>query len=49
MLKFAENHRTMEQEIQDVSIKRIQEALPLLKGIENDLIIDYTEYSMPID
>ena len=39
----------MEQEIQDVSIKRIQEALPLLKGIENDLIIDYTEYSMPND
>ena len=39
----------MEQEIQDVSIKRIQEALPLLKGIENDLIIDYSEYSMPND
>ena len=39
----------MEQEIQDVSIKRIQEAIPLLKGIENDLIIDYTEYMMPND
>ena len=37
----------MEQEIQDVSIKRIQEARPQLKGIDNDLIIDYTEYTMP--
>ena len=39
----------MEQEIQDVSIKRIQEAMPQLKGIENELIIDYTEYTMPND
>ena len=39
----------MEQEIQDVSIKRIQEAMPQLKGIENELIIDYTEYKMPND
>ncbi len=39
----------MEQEIQDVSIKRIQEALPQLAGIDNELIIDYTEYSMPND
>ena len=39
----------MEQEIQDVSIKRIQEAMPQLKGIENELIIDYTEYSIPND
>ena len=37
----------MEQEIQDVSIKRIQETMPQLKGIENELIIDYTEYTMP--
>ena len=33
----------MEQEIQDVSIKRIQDAMPQRKGIENELIIDYTE------
>ena len=39
----------MEQEIQDVSIKRIQESIPQLKGIENDLIIDYTQYMMPND
>lgn len=39
----------MEQEIQDVSIKRIQEAIPQLKGIESDLIIDYTQYMMPND
>ena len=39
----------MEQEIQDVSIKCIQEAMPQLKGIENELIIDYTEYKMPND
>ena len=39
----------MEQEIQDVSIRRIQESIPQLKGIENDLIIDYSEYSMPND
>ena len=39
----------MEQEIQDVSIKRIQEAMPQLKGIENELIIDYTEYTLPND
>ena len=39
----------MEQEIHDVSIKRIQEAMPQLKGIENELIIDYTEYTMPND
>lgn len=39
----------MEQEIQDVSIKRIQDSIPQLKGIENDLIIDYTQYMMPND
>lgn len=39
----------MEQEIQDISIKRIQEAMPQIKGIANDLIIDYTEYTMPND
>ena len=37
----------MEQEIQDVSIKRIQEAIPNVKGIENDLIIDYNEFMVP--
>ena len=37
----------MEQEIQDVSIKRIQEAMPNVKGIENDLIIDYNEFMVP--
>ena len=36
----------MEQEIQDISIKRIQEAIPQLQGIDNELIIDYTEYTM---
>ena len=39
----------MEQEIQDISIKRIQETIPQLAGIENELIIDYSEYSMPND
>lgn len=39
----------MEQEIQNISIKRIQEAIPQLKGIKNDFIIDYTEYTMPND
>ena len=37
----------MEQEIQDVSIQRIQEALPHVKGIKNDLIIDYNEFLVP--
>lgn len=37
----------MEQEIQDISIKRIQEAIPEVKGIENELIIDYNEYLAP--
>ena len=37
----------MEQEIQDISIKRIQESVPHLKGIENELIIDYTEHIVP--
>lgn len=37
----------MEQEIQDISIKIIQEAVPQFKGIDNDLIIDYTEYTVP--
>ena len=39
----------MEQEIQDISIKRIQEAIPQLLGIDNELIIDHTEYTMPDD
>ena len=37
----------MEQEIQDISIKRIQEAIPDVKGIENELIIDYSEFLVP--
>lgn len=37
----------MEQEIQDISIRRIQEAIPQVKGIANDLIIDYSEYLVP--
>ena len=39
----------MEQEIQDVSIQRIQETIPQLLGIPNELIIDNTEYTMPDD
>ena len=39
----------MEQEIKDISIKLIQEAMPHIKGIENDLIIDYTEVNVPND
>lgn len=37
----------MEQEIQDISIKLIQEAVPHVKGIANDLIIDHNEYLVP--
>ena len=37
----------MEQEIQDVSIQRIQESVPQFKGIKNELIIDYTEHIAP--
>ena len=37
----------MEQEIQDISIIRIQEAIPQMKGIKNELIIDYTEHIAP--
>ena len=37
----------MEQEIQNISIKVIQEALPQVKGIDNDLIIDYSEFLVP--
>lgn len=39
----------MEQEIQDISIKRIQEARPQLEGIDNELIIDYKNYTVPDD
>lgn len=34
----------MEQEIQDISIRLIQEHAPSVKGIANDLLIDYTEH-----
>lgn len=37
----------MEQEIPNISIKRIQESVPYFKGIENELIIDYTEHIVP--
>lgn len=37
----------MKQEIQDISIKLIQEARPQVKGIVNDLIIDNNEYLVP--
>ena len=37
----------MEQEIQDISIKLIQEAVPHVKGIANDFIIDHNEYLVP--
>ena len=37
----------MEQEIQDVSIKRIQEAMPQVKGIDSELIVDYKEVLVP--
>ena len=37
----------MEQEIQDISIKLIQEALPDVKGIANELIIDHSEFLVP--
>ena len=37
----------MEQEIQDVSIKRIQEAMPQVKGIDSELIVDYKEFLVP--
>ena len=39
----------MEQEIQDISIQLIQKHRPQLKGIDNDLIVDYTEFSVPDD
>jgi len=37
----------MEQEIKDISIKLIQEALPDVKGIANELIIDHSEFLVP--
>ena len=39
----------MEQEIQDISIQLIQKHRPQLKGIDNDLIVDYTEFCVPDD
>lgn len=46
-LIFVRKSRIMEQEIQDISIKRIQEAIPAMKGVANELIIDYTEHTVP--
>lgn len=37
----------MEQTIKDISIERIREAVPELKGINGDLLIDHTEYYVP--
>ena len=37
----------MEQEIQDISIQLIQKHRPQLKGIDNELIVDYTEFQVP--
>lgn len=34
----------MEEEIKDISIKLIQEHAPSVKGIANDLLVDYTEH-----
>lgn len=34
----------MEQEIKNISIERIRQAVPEMKGINNDVLIDYTEY-----
>ena len=34
----------MEQEIKDISIERIQPLHPDAKGIDNDLLVDYTEH-----
>ena len=34
----------MEQEIKDISIERIQQLHPDAKGIDNDLLVDYTEH-----
>ena len=34
----------MEQEIKDISIERIQQLHPEAKGIDNDLLVDYTEH-----
>lgn len=37
----------MEQEIQDISIRLIQEERPQVKGIPNELIVDNNEYLVP--
>lgn len=37
----------MEQEIKNISIERIRKKVPELKGINNDLLIDYREYFLP--
>ena len=34
----------MEQVIKNISIKQIRQAVPDVKGIDNDLLIDHTEY-----
>ena len=36
----------MEQVIKNISIERIRQAIPDIKGIGNDLLIDHTEYYM---
>lgn len=37
----------MEQEIINISIERIRQAEPSMKGIDNDVLIDYKEYFLP--
>lgn len=37
----------MEQEIINISIERIRQAVPSMKGIDNDVLIDYKEYFLP--
>ncbi len=37
----------MTQEVEDVSIERIQFAMPQMKGIEKHLIVDYSEHTLP--
>lgn len=37
----------MEQEIHDLSIERIRQSASHVKGIDNDILIDYTEHFVP--
>ena len=37
----------MEQEINNISIERIRQEAPSMKGIDNDVLLDYQEYFFP--